>query len=320
MLSCVRIWFLREFLTGKKGYILGREKYDFKWKIIAVFLILTTSTVYAEKVKTYYDDAKRGWFWFEDPVKKKKERKKPKKKLVINPEILRPEYLSNLTAEEFKKLYKRVKGIAVMNPTEQNIGAVVYLTDFMRRKSLNFAYAYQDYILQHPEYDMNRVSGTTSWSWRKASLEKEERMKRYIKLNADNIGLYFFASSGCSFCEEQSKILQFLSIDYGIAIKTVTKDACIPDYPNCSVNPVMFDRFRVEITPTIVLVYRDENNQPKFAKIASGLVTEERLFKRIYLYLRYFKTGKWEINSLFDDGELQKEETFRGEKWSGKRK
>jgi len=78
----------------------------------------------------------------------------------------------------------------------------------------------------------------------------------------------------------------------------------------------MFERFKVGPTPTIVLVYRDKNNQPKFARIASGLVTEEKLFKRIYLYLRYFKTGKWEINSLFDDEELRRKRklVLRGEK------
>ena len=316
MLPRARIRLLRRVQREKKGYILKRGRNCLKWKIIAVLLILISSTAYAEKIKTYYDDAKRGWFWFEDPKKEEKKKKKPEKKLVVNPKVLKPEYLNNLTAEEFRKLYERVKGIAVMNPTEQNIGAVVYLTDFMRQKSLNFAYAYQNYILQHPEYDMNRVSGTTSWSWRKASLEREERMKRYIKLNADDIGLFFFASAGCPFCEEQSKILKFLSADYGIAVKTVTNNVCVPSYPNCSINPVMFERFKVETTPTIVLVYRDKNNQPRFAKIASGLVTEERLFKRIYLYLRYFKTGKWEINSLFDDSELQKEKdlVLRGEK------
>ena len=316
MLPRARIRLLRRVQREKKGYILKRGRNCLKWKIIAVLLILISSTAYAEKIKTYYDDAKRGWFWFEDPKKEEKKKKKPEKKLVVNPKVLKPEYLNNLTAEDFRKLYEKVKSIAVMNPTEQNIGAVVYLTDFMRQKSLNFAYAYQNYILQHPEYDMNRVSGTTSWSWRKASLEREERMKRYIKLNADDIGLFFFASAGCSFCEEQSKILKFLSADYGIAVKTVTNNVCVPSYPNCSINPVMFERFKVETTPTIVLVYRDKNNQPRFAKIASGLVTEERLFKRIYLYLRYFKTGKWEINSLFDDSELQKEKdlVLRGEK------
>jgi hypothetical protein len=77
----------------------------------------------------------------------------------------------------------------------------------------------------------------------------------------------------------------------------------------------MFERFKVETTPTIVLVYRDKNRKPRFAGIASGLVTEERLFKRIFLYLRYFKTGKWEINSLFGDEELQKKKVvLRGEK------
>jgi hypothetical protein len=152
---------------------------------------------------------------------------------------------------------------------------------------------------------MNRVSGTTSWSWREASLEKEKRMIDYIKNNIDKIGLYFFASAGCHFCSEQSKIIRFLLADYNIAVKTISNNFCIKEFPFCSVNPAMFEKFKVRTTPSIVLVYKGRNGI-KFANVASGLVTEESLVRRIYLYLRYFETGRWEINSLIPDRELKK--------------
>ena len=290
---CARIRHLTGFLTGRKGYILEKGKTRSERKIINVCLIVLFCATAVAGERTFYDDAKRGWFWFEKPPVKA--RKKKRKKVVLT-----PEYLGNLTAKEFRQLYSRVKDEAVMHPTQQNIHAFLYLTDYMRRKSKDFMYAYQNYILQHPEYDMNRVSGTTSWSWRAAQSLQEEKMKQYIRENANNIGLFFFASAGCRFCEEQAKVLHFLMADYDIAVKTITDNACSNSFPSCSVKPGLFEKFYVQVRPEIVLVYRGEG-QVRFAKLSSGLITEERLFKRIYLYLRYFKTGKWEINSLFEE-------------------
>ena len=106
-----------------------------------------------QEVKTlgyYKDEGRRGWWWYEDPVRKEEETKKrevrkeeakkeePKKEetkkeeakkeeKVKGEEEIKPLYeysyeeLLRMPVDKFKKIYEYYEKLAVSNPTEENL-------------------------------------------------------------------------------------------------------------------------------------------------------------------------------------------------------
>ena len=252
----------------------------------------------------FYSQRERGWFygmdcrWVEkDKLVKllKKEGKKAKPSSIPWKRLTDDRYLGQLTAKQFRELYDRVQGEAIMNPSREKVAAYMHMTDFMRRKALTFAYAVNDYVLDNPQYDVQRRVGTTSWSHRVMSEIRDQERLAYIRSAKDRFGLYLFVFSTCPHCHEQVRLIRDFMMDYGISVMIVAADRCTPDMPNCQVNPGAFGVFKVRVTPTIVMLYRKEDGTPEIQPLAAGLITEEGLVRRIYTYLKYFDTGKWEL-------------------------
>ena len=251
----------------------------------------------------FYSQRERSWFygadcrWVEKGklVQKLKEQKRKSRSPIPWDKLVDDRYLSSLRAKEFRDLYDRVQGEAIMDPTREKVAAYMHMTDFMRRKALMFAYAVSDYVLDNPRYDVQRRVGTTSWSWRVMSEVREQERLAYIRNANDRLGLYLFVSSACPHCHEQARVIRDFMMDYGISVMIVAADRCTPDMPNCQVNPEAFRAFKVKVTPTIVMLYRKKDGTPEVQPLAAGLITEEGLVRRVYTYLRYFDTGKWEM-------------------------
>jgi hypothetical protein len=265
----------------------------------------------------FFDKSKWGWFFGEEckwlnkkrlteVLQKQKERKKAAlqekkekgKKEILWDKTTKDEYLNTLTAEQFRKLFNEVKDKAVMEPTEKHIAGYMHMTDFMRRKSLMFAYATGDFVLDNPKYDMQKDIGTTSWSYRTMLVQHNKKRMTYLQQAKDKVGLYFFLQGDCSHCEEQAKVLKWFMADCEISVLTVSKDFCPPNLGmECVVKPAIFKKFQVQYTPSIVMVYK-KGNKPYFQVVANGLITEELLGKRIYFYLK-------KIDSLEEENETQ---------------
>jgi hypothetical protein len=230
----------------------------------------------------------------------KKVQKQAQKK-GFNPKLARSyNYLNSLTAKQFKKYYQDMTNISVMRPTEKNIARYTFMTNFMRQKSLQFAYAYYTYILNHPQYNMAGKIGTTSWSYRETSNYSTAEKKLYIHKFESKIGLFFFFSNSNSYSLKQVPIINWLLNDNHIITIGVSNDECPSNLDTkCVVSPEAFKYYKVKNLPEIIMVYRKKDGSPAYQIIGAGLTPESTIISRIFFYLHsrnkvYYKNKNFE--------------------------
>jgi len=198
-----------------------------------------------------------------------------------------PEYLNNLTATEFRKLFRKITDLAVMHPTKAKVAAYMYMTNFLRLKSLVFAHAVINYSMGNSKYYTLRKIGETSWSIRNYWQHKREQGLRVMHEHENSIGVFAFIKYGCPFCEKEIPVLQWFKSDYHVNVLLVSYNKCPSGtFLPCVVNPGAFKAFNVQSMPTMLLVIRQKNNLPKFYPIGVGLTDKVTMFNRAAYYVR----------------------------------
>ncbi|MHB1702771.1 MAG: conjugal transfer protein TraF [bacterium] len=255
--------------------------------------------------RQFYSSRNWGWLygqncrWINVSIFKKAESKTQKQK--FNPESATSySYLNSLSAKRFKKYYKDMTDISVMRPTEKNIARYTFMTNFMRQKSLQFAYAYYTYILNHPQYNMAGKIGTTSWSYRETSNYSTAEKKLYIHKFKNKIGLFFFFSKSDAYSLKQVPIMNWLLNDNRIVTIGVSNDGCPSNLDTkCVVSTEAFKYYNIKNIPEIIMIYRKKDGSPAYQIIGAGLTPESTIISRIFFYLHsrnkvYYKNKNFE--------------------------
>jgi hypothetical protein len=79
---------------------------------------------------------------------------------------------------------------------------------------------------------------------------------------------------------------------YSLVYKIYTKDYCPEKFKYCEPGQQMFQKFNVQVTPSVVAVYRDPQDKPVFQPISNGLVMAEDLIEKLVFYYNYVTTGE----------------------------
>jgi conjugal transfer pilus assembly protein TraF len=250
----------------------------------------------------FYDDRERGWFfneYCEPRTKHESKSRHEKQKYSQNPEVIDwaklqdPSYLESLDAVTFKTTFEQVKNDVVYHPTKEKMLVYLQLQDYMKTKSIEFAYIWRDVLLDHPELDSTFKNPASNYGAMAANSIRNQENRKIMEKLKDEIGLFFFVSGECPYCHEEAKIVNLIVADYGMTIRTISSDYCSSEFVDCVIDPVLFEKLDVKGTPTVVAVYRDPKDNPQIQAIATGIVTEDDLVNRLVFYYKYFKTGKY---------------------------
>jgi len=229
--------------------------------------------------------------WWEKSCQNKTADRKPKDEVEEKVRRILEEgdkYLNALSAKEVRELYGEVKELAVMKPTPENLDAYLKMTDFIRRKSLEFMYAYTAFVAKHPEYDVQSKVGTTSWSYRYLTSAKAKYALSWLKKRSDRTGLYFVCDASVPVCKEAAKAVQKLSKE-GIPVVTVSLK-CSKEFPNCVENPDAFKKLAKSL-PGYYLFWKGK--ETKVVPIGWGLIPTDRLIWLLFRFAYKEETGRW---------------------------
>jgi conjugal transfer pilus assembly protein TraF len=252
----------------------------------------------------YYGDRERGWYFNEycQPLpKEEKKEKEAKKEPTIEQlppidwtQIQDPKYLDTLDSKQFRELIKRVQDDVVYNPTDDKLLAYLKMQDYMKDKSMKFAYIWRDVLLEHPELNPTVESPTSSFGIHVKGREDELHNKAILAEMSEETGIFLFVSGDCPYCQAEADVLTNFTKHYGVEIRTISNDHCgYANFQNCSISPQLFEVFNVKVTPTIVAVYRGPDDKPTYQPIASGIVTLDEIVSRLVFYYKYHKTGEY---------------------------
>ena len=196
-----------ELISKKQSYIASLKKnavinyHGKQYKITQNKNNIVTACPYY--MKNFYSGHDWGWFSGNDCIKIDKavladakfgkQASKPKfatqaqlEKKIPWKKIDNVEWLSNISVPQFHYYFKIIKNIAVAQPTPKNMQAYVSMQDMARRKSVAFAHSMVNYILDNPQYNMQKNFGSDGWSYRRLLTYHSKVKKQYIENNNDN--------------------------------------------------------------------------------------------------------------------------------------
>jgi conjugal transfer pilus assembly protein TraF len=242
----------------------------------------------------YKDEAKRGWWWYEEFVKKEEEKKKEKTKEVKKEaqkeeakkeapkkeeDVIRPLYeysyeeLLRMPIDKFKRIYEYYENLAVSNPTEENLYYYYNILDVARKRALLFTMQSMYVWQKYPELSTARDVPTVLPGLYAKQEAMGQEVDSYVGGKRWDYGLIVFVSERCPYCKAQLSIIRTFVENYGWEVKVVDID-----YDKRAVSV-----FGIEVTPSIILVSKRTG---EWFPLSSGVISMAEIKERIYLAVR----------------------------------
>ncbi len=162
---------------------------------------------------------------------------------------------------------------AVHRPTEVNVLRFLEATDVAKKKSRLVANVAGYVAMQNP-----RLTGESRYPYsqpgRSAYIEKRNsEVQTTLEEFKDRYAIIAFNQMGCGYCQAQEEILAYFEHLNGWTVRRI----------DIAENPELATKFRVETTPTLLLVSRSTQ---KSQIVSSGVISLDQLTKRVYQLIR----------------------------------
>ncbi|MGA9535829.1 MAG: conjugal transfer protein TraF [Desulfobacterales bacterium] len=231
---------------------------------------------------TFWEDRKRGYFWYDDPIWEAPQDQDPavKDQQVImqhegdaSPDNYSYEDLFDLHPDQFAVVIDARLKHAVHRPTEENVLSFLEATDVAKKKSRMMANVAGYVAMQNP-----RLTGESRYPYsqpgRSAYLQqRSKKIQASLENFRDRYAIIAFNQAGCGHCEAQEEILAHFEYLNHWTVRRI----------DISQNPALAAKFQVEMTPTLLLVSRATQESQI---ISSGVIALDQLNKRIYQLVR----------------------------------
>jgi hypothetical protein len=250
--------FFRKIHKGEKvGGKMLAKKYHI---IVTIFAFISPLFAIPDE---YYKSSKEGYYFYQ----KDNEVNKTKPKM---PHI--PKDLTTLSSKEFEKLLEDVKGVAVMNPTKENVETYIKLQNFAMGRAQQFEKTWKDVILEEPELNIAVNNPNSTYSDIIISKEKEEKRKQFFKKHNDKLALVaFVANVNDERGRMTQEIVKSIKKDYGLTYAMVETDS----------NQALAISKGVKNLPDIFLVYKNSDGEGVWTRIGTGLIVKAELLNNI---------------------------------------
>jgi len=235
--------------------------------------IQKTSNTLKPANKTFYENKKHGWYWYEKEPELLKDNKTPKPDKIINLNTYTYKDLWNMYPDNFQELVELTKKKAVQYPTEDNVKDFMMLQNIAGRKARAFAGVFT-YVAQSSEnMTIKDVYPITQPGQRARNINIMQEKNSVISTSKENFALIMFVSEDCNFCQAQIPILQYFTDNFQWPVRLINIDK----------NPSAAARFNIAVTPQITLVYKKTGD---YISISSGVISLNELKTKLYRSIR----------------------------------
>ena len=240
-----------------------------------------------ESANRFYNDTKHGWFWYEDPPMEpeKQEANKPPRK-IPSLDAYSIEDLWTLHPDDFQELLNDLQKKAVRYPNEQNILQYLTMQDIARRKALAYTNATMYVTQKYGElFNVSQIYPTAGPGITARVKMQQSEIFQTISQAGNSHALIYFTSPNCGFCAKQTQILAYFVDKYHWPIKAID----ISRHKNAAT------RFNINVTPTLLLIKKGQDNH---MLVATGVIALSELERKLYRAIRYLQGDTKEDNFL----------------------
>lgn len=247
-----------------------------RWPLMLAALLSMTVSASA----SYYTDSSTGWWWYQKEPEKQAEKLTKKKKPVKQPIPSLKDYtyeqIWEMHPDQFQEFAEALKKKAVQKPSEENVKEYFEVQEIARKKALAFSNVAQFVWQKYPELTTKKdYPITTPGNLARISQINEER-QRVLRDNREDFALVYFQRPYCSYCDEQSRILDWFTNETGWTVKRV----------NIQENPGLAAKFSVEITPTLILIQKGNQD---YLPVSAGVISADEIEDKAYRAVRLLK-------------------------------
>jgi hypothetical protein len=185
-------------------------------------MLATVLTVCFAK-EGYFHASKQGWHSYQDPIKRVDENRTLEDEVFI---ASLPEELSSLSAEAFKKTEEKVRAIAAMKPTQENIMAWKRMVKFATDQSKVFTTHFKLASMMDDRYDYTDI-GTGGFS--QNTMKEVQKQKEKAQYLTENIVFVTFVQEGESMLAKKQIMANMdLKREFGVETRTFS----VHDFPH----------------------------------------------------------------------------------------
>ncbi len=246
-----------------------------RWPLMAAAMLSLSVSASA----SYYTDSATGWWWYQKETEKQAEKPIKKKKPTKHTASLKDytfEQIWEMHPDQFQEFAEALKKKAVQKPSEENVKEYFEVQEIARKKALAFSNVAQFVWQKYPELTTKKdYPITTPGNLARISQINEER-QRVLRDNRDDFALVYFQRPDCNYCDEQSRILDWFTNETGWTVKKVI----------ISENPGLAAKFRVEITPTLILIQKGNQD---YLPVSAGVISADEIEDKAYRAVRLLK-------------------------------
>jgi conjugal transfer pilus assembly protein TraF len=229
-----------------------------------------------------WTDPERGFNWYPPPRATIPETPQPEE-APVHP---KPKSIYEMTSmEEVQKELKRLRDIAILNPTDAHVLDYLKAQTWSYDKSQKFANVATRVAWQNPSVDYNNKSPFANFAIQAKDARKTRDREETMRELAQNHGLFFFARSDCEFCRDQAPVLRYLTQKYGMEVLGISLDGLPLSYfpeaaPDNGVSLNITGGAGIQTVPALYLVSRDSK---EIVPVGTGVLSAEEITRRIFI-------------------------------------
>ncbi|HJT22636.1 MAG TPA: conjugal transfer protein TraF [Nitrospira sp.] len=192
--------------------------------------------------------------------------------------------LQALPAAWLKVLLTAKREAALDQQTESNLLAYLRVHKETFNRSQRFTDMWQTVVWTHPELDFTAGNPSSIVGHEIYAEQKKVEEEQLLTSMRDRMGLFFFYTSTCPFCQKQSQLLKVFADTYGISVKPVTRDGrSLVEWPDSEMDNGMGDQIGVNKVPVIYMAIPEEQF---LVPIGAGVLTVQELHDRMVMILK----------------------------------
>lgn len=192
--------------------------------------------------------------------------------------------LQALPAAWLKVLLTAKREAALDRQTEGNLLAYLQVHKETFNRSQRFTDMWQTVVWTHPELDFTAGNPSSIVGHEIYAEQKKAEEEQLLASMRDRMGLFFFYTSTCPFCQKQSQLLKVFADTYGLSVKPVTRDGrSLVEWPNSELDNGMGEQIGVNKVPVIYLAIPEEQF---LVPIGAGVITVQELHDRMVMILK----------------------------------
>ena len=245
-----------------------------RWPLIVMAILSFSVTASA----SYYTESSKGWWWYQKEPQKQADKPEKKKPPKFTPSLKDYSYeqIWEMHPDQFQEFAEALKKKAVQKPSEENVKDYFEVQEIARKKALAFSNVAQFVWQKYPELTTRKdYPITTPGNLARIAQINEER-QRTLRDNRDDFALLYFQRPDCSYCDEQSRILDWFTSETGWTVKKV----------DIQENPGLAGKFSVEITPTMILIQKGNQD---YLPVSAGVISADEIEDKAYRAVRLLK-------------------------------